>query len=76
MQLDFGLHDLAIEDAQNMHLRPKSSSTTGAIDVRGAAHRALRRQTEEVDFGEVSVFIGRQFVLASVRARATWDARR
>jgi magnesium transporter len=65
VQSQFGLHDLAIEDAQNMHLRPKlelyDQGETTFVVLRTARYLD---ETEEVDFGEVSVFIGRQYVLA------------
>jgi magnesium transporter len=61
----FGLHELAIEDAQNMHLRPKIEQYDGGrttfVVLRTARYI---EETEDVDFGEVSVFIGRHFVLA------------
>jgi magnesium transporter len=64
VQARFGLHDLAIEDAQSFHLRPKieryeASGTVFAV-FRTARYVAER---EEVEFGEVSVFISRRFVI-------------
>ncbi len=65
VQAEFGLHDLAIEDAQSMHLRPKlelyNHGETAFVVLRTARYL---EETEEVDFGEVSVFIGRQYLLA------------
>src|SRR5690348_6157367 len=65
VQERFGLHELAVEDAQSMHLRPKIEQYDGGrttfVVLRTARYLD---ETEEVDFGEVSVFIGRQFVLA------------
>ena len=65
VQSQFGLHDLAVEDAQNMHLRPKlelyDQGATTFVVLRTARYL---EDTEEVDFGEVSVFIGPQYVLA------------
>ncbi len=65
VQSHFGLHDLAVEDAQTMHLRPKlelyDQGTTTFVVLRTARYL---EESEEVDFGEVSVFIGRQYVLA------------
>jgi magnesium transporter len=64
VQTRFGLHDLAIEDAQSLHLRPKveryEDSGITFVVLRTARYVDA---TEEVDFGEVSVFIGSQFVL-------------
>ena len=52
----FGLHELAVEDAQKFHLRPKVEAYEG--DVRLVILRTARYddQREEVDFGEISVF--------------------
>jgi magnesium transporter len=65
VQAEFGLHDLAVEDAQTMHLRPKlelyDQGQTTFVVLRTARYL---EEPEEVDFGEVSVFIGRQYVLA------------
>jgi magnesium transporter len=74
----FGLHDLAIEDAQTMHLRAKIERYDEG-EITFAVLRTARylEATEEVEFGEVSVFIGRQFVI-TVRqgeASALADAR-
>ncbi len=44
VQRRFGLHDLAVEDAQNFHLRPKIERYDGRRRaVRGVPHRPLRR---------------------------------
>ncbi len=70
----FGLHDLAIEDVQNMHLRPKVerySESDSFVVIRTARYL---NDTEEVDFGEVGVFIGERFVIA-VRQGAASDLR-
>src|SRR5664279_4215473 len=60
----FGLHELAVEDAQTFHLRPKVEDYEG--DVRLVILRTARYddQREEVDFGEISVFIGPAFVIS------------
>ncbi|MEU4190499.1 magnesium and cobalt transport protein CorA [Kribbella sp. NPDC026611] len=59
----FGLHELAVEDAQTFHLRPKVEPYEG--DIRLVILRTARydEDTEEVDFGEVSVFVGPAFVI-------------
>src|SRR5207247_3534715 len=59
----FGLHELAVEDAQQFHLRPKVEQYEG--DVRLVILRTARydEAREEVDFGEISVFIGPAFVI-------------
>ncbi len=59
----FGLHELAVEDAQTFHLRPKVEPYEG--DIRLVILRTARYddEREEVDFGEVSVFVGPAFVI-------------
>jgi magnesium transporter len=42
----FGLHELAVEDAQNFHMRPK-----------------IELYDQEVEFGEISVFLAPAFVI-------------
>jgi magnesium transporter len=63
VQHRFGLHELAIEDAQTFHLRPKIERYEGDVlfTVLRTAHYDEER--EEVDMGEVSVFLSRQFVI-------------
>src|SRR5215469_655890 len=65
VQRRFGLHDLAVEDAQTMHLRPKVEQYD-AGELTFVVLRTARydEETEEIDFGEVSVFVGREFVIA------------
>src|SRR5206468_2496848 len=59
----FGLHELAIEDAQNYHMRPKIEQYEG--DVHFVILRTARYDDtcEEVEFGEISVFVGPSFVI-------------
>jgi magnesium transporter len=59
----FGLHELAVEDAKTFHLRPKVEPYEG--DIRLVILRTARYddEREEVDFGEVSVFVGPSFVI-------------
>jgi magnesium transporter len=59
----FGLHDLAVEDAQSYHLRPKIEHYDEGVyfAVLRTAHYAEDR--EEVEFGEVSVFMSEHFVI-------------
>ena len=60
----FGLHELAVEDAQNFHMRPKIESYDQ--DVRLVILRTARYDddAEEVEFGEISVFLAPAFVIA------------
>src|SRR3954452_20206397 len=63
VQAEFGLHELAVEDAQNFHLRPKVESYEG--DVSFVVLRTARYvdEREEVEFGEVSIFVGPGFII-------------
>jgi len=70
----FGLHELAIEDAQNFHMRPKIESYDQ--DVRLVILRTARYDdaAEEVEFGEISVFLAPTFVI-TVRQGAASELR-
>jgi magnesium transporter len=64
LQDRFGLNELAIEDAQSFHLRPKIESYDEAnvlfTVVRSARYNDAH---EEVEFGEVSIFLAPRFVI-------------
>jgi magnesium transporter len=64
VQHRFGLHDLAVEDAQSFHLRPKIDRYEEG-QILFAVFRTARyvEEREEVDMGEVSVFFSRRFVI-------------
>jgi magnesium transporter len=66
MQREFGLHELAIEDARHGHQRPK-------IEEYGASLFVVLQMIEpcngDLNIGEVAIFIGKNYVL-SVRSRA------
>jgi magnesium transporter len=75
VQARFGLHDLAVEDAQAFHLRPKLEN----YEEHGIFFAVLRTakyvdEREEVDFGEVSVFLSRRFII-TVRQGPASDLR-
>ena len=63
MRAAFGLHELAIEDAQILHRRPKIESY--GQDVRLVVVRTARYndEAEEVEFGEISIFVAPAFVI-------------
>ena len=71
MREAFGLHELAIEDAQIVHRRPKIESYDK--DVRLVVLRTARYndQAEEVEFGEISIFIAPTFVIAVRQGEAS-----
>jgi magnesium transporter len=67
MQEEFGLHDLAIEDARHGHQRPKVEEY-GDI-VFAVLHMIEFGATDELRVGELNIFAGPNFVL-SIRNRS------
>lgn len=59
----FGLHELAVEDAQTFHLRPKVEPYAGEVELVILRTARYDDERKEVDFGEVSVFVGPSFVI-------------
>ena len=59
----FGLHALALEDALNAHQRPKLEDYDGSLFIvlRTARYDDAK---EEVEFGEIHLFIGSGYVIA------------
>ncbi|MEV6108855.1 magnesium and cobalt transport protein CorA [Streptomyces sp. NPDC051940] len=68
---EFDLHPLALEDALEAHQRPKLERYGETLFVVLRAARYLD-DIEEVDFGELHVFVGRDFVI-TVRHGAAPD---
>jgi magnesium transporter len=68
MQEEFGLHDLAVEDARHGHQRPKIEEYGDTLFA--VLHLVEFSPTDELRLGEVNVFVGRNFIL-SVRNRST-----
>jgi magnesium transporter len=70
-QRRFGLHDLAVEDAQSFHMRPKLEQYD-----EGAVHFLVLRtaryvdERDDVEFGEVSVFMSERFFITVRRGDA------
>ncbi|WP_449447838.1 magnesium/cobalt transporter CorA [Thermomonas brevis] len=60
LQDEFGLHDLAVEDAHHAHQRPKLEPYGNSLFI--AAHTA-QRVDGHVRFGETHVFAGPRFLL-------------
>jgi magnesium transporter len=67
MQEEFGLHDLAVEDARHGHQRPKIEEYGDQLFA--VVHTVELTPTDEVRVGELNIFVGRNFVL-SVRNRS------
>ncbi|HEV7822385.1 MAG TPA: magnesium and cobalt transport protein CorA, partial [Burkholderiales bacterium] len=65
MQNEFGLHELAVEDAQHGHQRPKIEEYGDSLF---AVLHTVEMVEDELQIGEVDVFVGRNYVL-SVRSR-------
>jgi magnesium transporter len=64
VQGQFGLSELAVEDAQSFHLRPKIEQyDNGAVLFSVLRTAAYVDEREEVQFGQVSVFLSRRFVI-------------
>ena len=64
LQHRFGLNELAVEDAQSFHLRPKIELYENA-DILFAVVRSAQYddEHERVGFGEVSIFLAPRFVI-------------
>jgi magnesium transporter len=65
MQRQFGLHPLAVEDAGHGHQRPKLEEYGEALF---AVVHTVEEQAGELTVGELSIFVGRNYVL-SIRNR-------
>jgi magnesium transporter len=63
VQEHFGLHDLAVEDAQTFHLRPKIEQYDGSVYFAVLRTARYVEEREEIEFGEVSVFLSSNFVI-------------
>jgi magnesium transporter len=68
LQEEFGLHELAVEDARHGHQRPKIEEYGQSIFI---VMHTIEMEDGELHTGEVAVFVGRTYIL-SVRR----DARR
>jgi magnesium transporter len=63
LQEVFGLHELAVEDAQSFHLRPKVEQYDEGIVFVVLRTARYVPGAEEVEFGEISIFLGPSFVI-------------
>jgi magnesium transporter len=68
MQSEFGLHDLAVEDARNGHQRPKVEEYEQTLFV--VMQTLELDPLDELRVGEIDVFAGKNFVL-SIRNRSS-----
>lgn len=60
MQEEFSLHDLAIEDAQHAHQRPKLEAYGDTLFI---VVETAQTQNGKVFFGETHLFVGRNFII-------------
>ena len=70
----FGLHELAVEDAQNFHMRPKIESYDQDVQLVILRTARYDDKAEEVEFGEISIFLAPTFVI-TVRQGAASELR-
>ena len=61
MQLEFNLHELAVEDARHGHQRPKIEEYGDTLFV---VMKLPEMRNGELEIGEVAIFVGPNFVLS------------
>src|ERR1700722_146663 len=59
----FGLHELAVEDVQNFHMRPKIELYDRDVQLVILRTARYDDEAEEVEVGEISVFLAPTFVI-------------
>jgi magnesium transporter len=64
VQQSFGLHALAVEDAQTFHLRPKVERYDSGVELAVLRTARYDEQREQIDTGEISIFLGENFVIS------------
>ena len=65
MRDEFGLHELAVEDARHGHQRPKIEEYGNSLF---AVLQTVELKGGEINVGEIDIFVGRNYIL-SVRQR-------
>ena len=68
MQHEFGLHELAVEDASRGHQRPKIEEYGDSLFV---VVKTVECRDGDVVLGEVDIFVGQNYVLSSRDGRST-----
>jgi magnesium transporter len=63
VQQQFGLHDLAIEDAHRAHQRPKLERYGESLFV-VLRTAQMNREPGRIDFGETHIFVGARYVVS------------
>jgi magnesium transporter len=59
----FGLHELAIEDALNTHMRPKIENYDQDVQLLIFCTARYDDTSEDVEFGQISIFLAPTFVI-------------
>jgi magnesium transporter len=59
----FGLHELAVEDALSLHIRPKIERYDPDVQLVILRTARYDEAAEEIEFGEISVFLAPTFVI-------------
>jgi magnesium transporter len=67
----FGLHELAVEDAQNVHMRPKIETYDHGVRLVVLRTAHYDDAAEEIQFGQISVFLAPNFVITVRRGVAS-----
>jgi magnesium transporter len=67
----FGLHELAVEDAQNIHLRPKIENYDAGVQLVILRTARYDDEAEEVEFGNIAIFVASTFVITVRRGLAS-----
>jgi magnesium transporter len=62
VQQEFGLHDLAVEDALSAHQRPKLEQYENSLFV--VMRTARLDEAGHLEFGETHVFVGERFIVS------------
>lgn len=60
LQIEFGLHDLAIEDAGNPHQRPKIEAYGDSLFIVASTAQAI---DEHIVYGETHIFLGPRYLV-------------
>ncbi len=63
VQHEFGLHDLAIEDAHRAHQRPKLEAYGSSLFL-VLRTAQISNQDDNIDFGETHFFLGSNFIIS------------
>ena len=60
IQREFGLHDLAIEDAHRAHQRPKIEAYGDSLFI---VLRTVQMNEQQIELGETHFFVGHNFII-------------